>query len=344
MIEADGPMPVSLYMQTCLHDPTHGYYATRPGLGEDFTTAPETSQIFGELLGLWLLHEWQNMGSPSAFTLAEPGPGRATLMLDALRAINKAASGAAFLKAMSLVFVEASPALRELQSDRLSGFKLSFVTQLEDLHLQPTLIIANEFLDCLPVRQFIRQGNSWLERKIGVEGDTLIWGVDPVDGAPVAEAVSSVDALEVQPGLESFAMTLEGLAANGNPVRALLIDYGPNGLPPSDTLRAFRLGKQVDPLCDPGMCDLTVDVDFAWLRTKAINLGLAASPVTEQGRFLMALGAEARMQQLVKAHPERADEMYETAARLIDPAQMGSRFKVICLSSADLPPPAGFAS
>ena len=215
MIETDGPMPVSLYMQTCLHDPQHGYYATRPGVGEDFTTAPEISQIFGELLGLWALHEWQVMGTPSPFTLMEVGPGRATLMRDALRAISGVKAGDEFLKAMKLKLVEASPALRKVQADALSDFEPDFLTQIDDVEDGPLILISNELLDCLPVRQFIRdtEKNSWAERKVGVAEGELIWGAEPMDDLPFfTPDLNRLKGFELQPGLEVFgAEAMNGL-------------------------------------------------------------------------------------------------------------------------------------
>lgn len=345
MIETDGPMPVSLYMQTCLHDPQHGYYATRPGVGEDFTTAPEISQIFGELLGLWALHEWQVMGMPSPFTLMEVGPGRATLMRDALRAISGVKAGDEFLKAMKLKLVEASPALRKVQADALSEFEPDFLTQIDDVEDGPLILIANELLDCLPVRQFIRdtEKNSWAERKVGVAAGELIWGAEPLDDLPFfTPDLNRLKGFELQPGLETMALTLAGIAERGHAMRALLIDYGPNHLPPEDTLRAFHKGEQIDPLAMPGECDLTVDVDFAQLRHQGEKAGLSVHGAVHQGPFLLSLGAEARMQQLTQANPETAQAIFEAAARLVDPKDMGDRFKVICFSSGELPAPAAF--
>lgn len=343
MIETDGPLPVSTYMQICLHDPKHGYYATRPGLGRDFTTAPEISQIFGELIGLWIVHEWEAMWRPHPFVLVEPGAGRATMMADALRAMEMTPQGRACLKASQLYLIEPSPALRVTQVEKLSQYAPQFLTHLDDLPDLPAILISNEFLDCLPARQFANRGkDKWVERKVGYAEGELIFGLD--GGAvtlpiPVPDGQTNV---EFQPGLETFALSLAAHIEKGQKLRALVVDYGPESLPPEDSLRAFQNGRQVPPLAYPGESDLTVDVDFAELKRQGLKAGLKVHGSVEQGQFLLALGAEARMQQLVRDNPDHADDIYERAARLIDPGQMGARFRVMCFSSGGLPPPAGF--
>ena len=336
-------MPVSMYMQICLHDPTHGYYATRPGVGRDFTTAPEISQIFGELIGLWVVHEWEAMWRPHPFILVEPGAGRATMMKDALRAMEMTAQGRACLKAMQLYLVEPSPALRVMQVERLADYAPQFVTHVDNLPNLPAILISNEFLDCLPARQFVHDGDGgWHERKVGIAGGELVWGLDREATLPMSAAPMGHEYAEVQPGLETFALSMAAHVENGQKLRALMIDYGPDGLPPKDTLRAFLDGEQIDPLAAPGVCDLTVDVDFAELKRQGLKAGLVVHGAVQQGHFLLALGAEARMQQLIKENPDKANDIYNAAARLIDPAQMGSRFKALCFSSKGLGTPAGF--
>ncbi|MEL6663618.1 MAG: SAM-dependent methyltransferase [Pseudomonadota bacterium] len=336
LIVADGPLPVSTFMQLCLHDPQHGYYATRPGLGEDFRTAPETSQVFGELLGIWAALEWRAMGAPSRFNLVELGPGRGTLMADALRATRPVQG---FQEAANIVLVEASPALREAQTDRLSPHGVAHVDALNDVPDGPSIILANEFLDCLPARQFVRDGEAWRERVIGLsETGDLVFGL-AADRSPPGEAQLSGDAVEVQPGL---ALIVDALAEREAPFRALFIDYGPADGAPGDTLRAFKAGAQVDPLAAPGECDLTVDVDFSRLARHARAAGLGVAGPMPQGPFLGTLGIEARMRQLIQQNPDAASEIHRGVADLVEPDKMGLRFKAICLSSPDLPPPAGF--
>jgi NADH dehydrogenase [ubiquinone] 1 alpha subcomplex assembly factor 7 len=163
-IRTDGPMPVSLYMHMCLHDPVEGYYARGGGLGRDFVTAPETSQVFGELVGLWALHEWRAMGSPAQVHLVELGPGRGLMMADMLRVARSAAE---YQAAVRPILVEASPALRQMQAERLRLHHPQFIAALDDLPAGPCIIVGNEFLDCLPIRQYVREGALWWERRIG---------------------------------------------------------------------------------------------------------------------------------------------------------------------------------
>ena len=329
-------MPVSAYMNACLHDPKDGYYATRPGIGRDFITAPEISQVFGELLGLWALHEWQVMGSPAPANLVEIGGGRGAMMADMQRAIRSAGGGEAFSLAMN----EASPVHAAMQGSALSEFHPDFLGGLSVLGETPFVLVANEWLDCLPARQFVSVGESWHERVVGIGEDgalSLGLAADPSDG-PQGEGKASA---EVQPGLETLVTVLKE-AFSKSPGRALLIDYGPADKAPGDTLRAFKDGRQVDPLAMPGVSDLTVDVDFGRLARLAMAAGLDVAGPVEQGRYLLSLGAEARMQALIRANPGKAEAIHEGVRRLVDPAELGSRFKVICLSAPGLPAPEGF--
>lgn len=336
LIQTDGPMPLSTWMTLCLHDPEDGYYATRPGLGRDFRTAPETSQVFGELLGLWAAHEWQGMGAPSPVTLAELGPGKGTLMKDALRATRGLVP---FRAALGLVLVEASPVLREVQAEALAEAAPRHLGNLADLPDEPAIILANEFLDCLPARHFVKDGADWRERVVGLnETGAFSFGL-AVDRAPDGLSDLASGAVDIQPGLEAI---VDILAARTAPFRALFIDYGPADTAPDDTLRAFRDGEQVDPLSAPGTADLTVDVDFGRLKRLARAAGLDATGPIAQGALLGQLGAEARMQSLIRANPEKAEAIHAGVAELVEPAKMGLRFKAICLSSPGLPPPAGF--
>lgn len=339
LIEAGGPLPVSAYMNACLHDPEHGYYATRPGIGRDFITAPEISQVFGELLGLWSLHEWQVMGAPRPAQLIEVGGGRGTMMRDMLSAIGQAGGGAAFELAMN----EASPVHAAMQSDALSGFHPDFLGAFQELGASPFILVANEWLDCLPARQFVQSDGKWHERVIGLDaqGDLAIGLATDTAPADVLSGAEAGAGFEVQPGLETLVDVLKEAFAHV-PGRALFIDYGTVGRAPDDTLRAFYRGRQLDPLTMPGESDLTVDVDFGRLKRLAEKAGLAVHGPVEQGAFLMALGAEARMQALIRANPGKAEAIHDGVRRLVDPAEMGARFKVICVSAPGLGAPAGF--
>jgi NADH dehydrogenase [ubiquinone] 1 alpha subcomplex assembly factor 7 len=331
-------MPVSLYMLMCLHDPDGGYYATRPGFNQDFTTAPETSQVFGELLGLWVAHEWKQFGSPSPFWLIELGPGRGTMMADMLRA-GKAVPG--FQDAARLALIEASPALRREQAERLAGpHQLSFFSDLEAVPEGPSIIVGNEFLDCLAVRQFVREGNGWRERQVGLKDHQLTFGLGPPAELP-PDLIPVGDSVEFAAGLQTLA-ELIARRFRHDPGRALLIDYGPQDRSPGDTLRAFRLGHQVDPLSDPGRCDLTVDVDFARLSKLCIAEGLEVHGPLQQGEFLSRLGVQERARILAAANASRAHEIQDGVRRLTAPSEMGERFKAIALAPHGAPTPAGF--
>lgn len=332
MIGATGPISVATYMDLCLHDRRHGYYATRPGLGTDFITAPEISQIFGELLGLWAANAWQEIGAPDRVTLVEVGPGRGTLMIDALRAARTVPG---FDRAIDLHFVEPSPVLRTALAERFAERSPVFLSDLQDLPTAaPVLLIANEWLDCLPVQQFIRIGEAWHERVIGLSAQAdLTFGLNP-EPLP-AELASHADQaeLEIQPGLKTLAATLSKLFDETSG-RALLIDYGPSEDTPGDTLRAYQKGAQIDPLAAPGQSDLTCDVDFGRLSRLAATCGLNVEPTISQSQFLLSLGAEQRLNQLARQNPQDADELYAGIRKLVDPAEMGHRFQVLQIASS----------
>lgn len=340
MIQASGPLSIAAYMELCLHDRQHGYYATRPGLGRDFITAPEISQVFGELLGLWAAHEWQQLGSPARVSLVEIGPGRGTLMTDALRA---AAAVPGFAAAAELHFIEPSPVLRARLAETFQPYAPTFIDQLAQIPTrQPVLILANEWLDCLPVQQYVRVGEAWHERVIGLDpAGALAAGLSD-QAAPFTPDVPETQmGVEWQPGLKTLIETLDGVLA-ATPGRALLIDYGQASTAPEDTLRSYQDGAQIDPLQAPGASDLTCDVDFGRLKRLADASGLAVHGPISQSRFLLALGAEARLNQLANQHPDQADQLYAGVKRLVDPAEMGTRFQAVCLSSPKTPAPAAF--
>lgn len=340
MIEASGPISVAAYMDLCLHDRRHGYYATRPGIGTDFITAPETSQVFGELVGLWAAHEWQQLGAPAQFSLIEIGPGRGTLMADALRA---AQSVPGFLDAARLHFVEPSPVLRDHLAKQFQTHAPAFLDDLgQSPTHQPVLILANEWLDCLPVQQYVRAGNTWHERVVGLdETGALAFGLQDQTAPFEPDVPDEQSEIEVQPGLKTVIAVADEIlmAARG---RALFIDYGETSIAPADTLRSYQRGQQVHPLAAPGASDLTCDVDFGRLSRLASASELSVHGPVSQSQFLLALGAEARLNQLAKQHPMRADDLYDEVRRLVDPLAMGERFQALCLSSPDLAAPAAF--
>jgi NADH dehydrogenase [ubiquinone] 1 alpha subcomplex assembly factor 7 len=342
-ITQDGPITVAQFMQRALFDPELGYYATRPALGAegDFITAPEASQMFGELLGLWCAHEWTVLGAPTKAHLIELGPGRGALISDLWRAGRVMED---FRAAIDLHLVEPSLPLRRLQAQALAnvGAVGQWPDSLADVAAGPTLLIANEVLDCLPIRQFVHSPEGWRERLVGAADGALGFGLsEPLPDTTRAAGVPGGFLREIAVGLEGF---LDPIAARLRtaPGRALLLDYGyvtPEG---GDTLQALRGHEKVHPLDAPGMGDLTAQVDFAAVAETATGLGLEVAGPLEQGHFLQALGIAQRAAALVQRHPDRQDRIGRELNRLVAPDQMGVLFKAICLSSPGLPPPAGF--
>lgn len=331
-------MTVAEFMAACLYDPEDGYYATRPAIGgesADFLTAPEASQMFGELIGLWCAHEWDALGKP-AFNLIELGPGRGVLMQDVLRATQRVEG---FHDAASVIFVEMSAPLIAEQGARVPN--ADWAARLEDAPPGPSLIIANEFLDCMPIRQFVHGEDSWHEKLIGLdEADQLTFGLSSALTAPETDDEAGA-VREIAPALPSFIYEVEQ-RLHTHPGRALFIDYGyvrPEG---ADTLQALQRHKKVDPLEAPGASDLTAHVDFGRVAHLAHEADLAVQGPVTQRDFLRALGIEVRAETLIKANPAHAERLQRELRRLTHADEMGALFKVICLSSPNLPPPAGF--
>lgn len=337
-IRENGPMTVAEYMAACLYDPEDGYYATRPSIGganADFLTAPEASQMYGELIGLWCAHEWDALGKP-AFNLIELGPGRGVLMQDMLRATQRVEG---FQDSSNVVLVEVSAPLRDEQAERVP--QAEWALRLDDAPPGASLIIGNEFLDCLPIRQFVRGEDGWHEKLVGMdEVDQLTFGLSAALPAPDSDDEPGT-VREVAPALESLIYELERRLHEA-PGRALLIDYGyvtPEG---ADTLQALKRHTKVDPIETPGEADLTAHVDFARVAHLAEQAGLDVHGPITQGLFLRGLGIELRFKALAEANPPHAERLAREMHRLTSPDQMGALFKVICLSSPNLPPPAGF--
>ncbi len=343
-IAATGPISVADYMARCLFDPSGGYYATRPALGEDgdFITAPLVSQMFGELIGLWAAETWSRLGRPARVLLVEMGPGDGTLMSDALRAASLAPD---FLAAAELWLVEPSAPLRDLQASALAGASLSpgWSHDLSEIPGgAPVILIANELLDCLPARQFVRVGEAWAERMVGLDdAGALAFGLRPTvrpEGAPA----------DLEPGLiweVSLAQQVVGIDVGERVTQdggaALFIDYGRDAPGPGDTLQALRRHAKVNPLADPGEADLTVWADFPLFLESAREAG-AATGLLDQGTFLRRLGVDQRAMTLSAARPDRADTIARQLARLIEPDQMGALFKAAAIWSKDSPAPPGF--
>jgi len=346
LIATEGPIGIERFMAICLADPVHGYYMTRDPLGAsgDFTTAPEISQIFGELIGLWAVQCWHGLGSPPALHLVELGPGRGTLMADALRAARLVP---AFRAALHVHLVETSPVLTGLQRHTLdaAGVPLAWHARLEDVPAGPAIVIANEFFDALPIRQFVSQGGRWHERMVGLAAGKLIFGLDGEPAPGMTMRARDGDVLEV--GFAGLAVTeqLAGrLARDGG--AALVIDYGHAATGFGDTLQAVKHHAFADPLADPGAADLTAHVDFAALLRQARTAGAAVHGPVPQATFLERLGARQRAAALQKgaADEETRAGIAAALARLTDtaPKGMGSLFKAIALTAPGQPVPAGF--
>jgi SAM-dependent MidA family methyltransferase len=340
-IRHDGPISVAEYMTDCLTHPTLGYYTTRDplGLAGDFVTAPEISQMFGELLGLALAQSWLDQGSPARFVLAELGPGRGTLMADILRA-TRGVPG--FHAAAELVLVEASPVLRAEQAQRLAAFSPRWLAEVTDLPDGPLWLVANEFFDALPIRQFVRDGDGWRERRVGADRDRLAFGLGPVQRQPVLDHrlqdTAPGDLVEHCPAAAPIMAVIgDRIARQGG--AGLIVDYGDWRLL-GDTLQAVRAHKSVPVLEAPGQCDLTAHVDFEALVS---TLPCAHSPLTPQGVFLERLGIAARAQALAQRSPAARQELIAAHRRLTHPDEMGNLFKVIGLHPAGSAPPPGLA-
>ena len=348
-IRTTGPITVADYMEAALLDPRHGYYTTRDplGAGGDFITAPEVSQIFGELVGLWCADAWEKMGRPARVILAELGPGRGTLMADALRALRLAPD---FRRALSLHLVETSPVLRRAQEAALTGHSPAWHDGIADLPRGALILVANELLDALPIRQFVRGEKSWHERLVALEadGEALAFALDPAPSAaaalipPALRGAAPGSLSEVRPAALSIATSLGARLAQQGGV-ALFIDYGHAPSACGDTLQALHRHRRHAVLADPGEADLTAHVDFAAFAEAARGAGARAWGPVPQGAFLTALGLVERAQALIAhAAPGQIAAIESGCRRLIDPAEMGTLFKVLALAHPELPAPAGF--
>ena len=346
MIAERGPITVEQYMQIALAHPEHGYYMNRDPFGAagDFTTAPEISQMFGELLGLWAAEVWASMGSPRPARLVELGPGRGTLMSDALRAARIVP---AFREALDVWLIETSPTLAAMQHELLleSGAPVAWAQSLKDVPDGPAIVIGNEFLDALPVRQFIRMNGQWRERTVRLDGEgELAFDVAAAPEPYIAAAASDGEILEVSPAGHRFMFELgTRLVKQGG--AALLIDYGHLATAFGDTLQALRAHRYLDPLAAPGDSDLTAHVDFAAMARSARATGALVYGPIDQGDFLRAIGIDLRTKALIeRAAPERGEEVERTRARLVGKAkgEMGALFKAMAVAYRRVRAPPGF--
>ncbi len=351
LIRSTGPMPVWRYMDLCLTHPRHGYYMTRQPLGRegDFTTAPEISQMFGELLGLWAASVWRAMGSPGRIQLIELGPGNGTMMMDALRAIRVLPP---FFQATEIHLVEINPVLRETQRKTLAGNKLiTWHERLEDVPREPSIVFANEYFDALPIHQAIKLDNGWHERVIELDDEGhLRYGASPkaiprfdMLLPPAVRAAPDGAIFEWRPDTEIMGLSRRIRDQGG---AALIIDYGHIRSDAGDTFQAIARHSYADPLKNAGQADLTAHVDFQALARAAADIGARTHGPVEQGTFLKRLGIETRALTLMaKASPSVSQEIDTALTRLTGSGRgaMGSLFKVLGLTHPSIEMLAGFA-
>jgi NADH dehydrogenase [ubiquinone] 1 alpha subcomplex assembly factor 7 len=323
MIAADGPMALDRYMALCLGHPEHGYYMTRDPLGAagDFTTSPEISQVFGELIGVWVAQVWEQMGSPRHFALTELGPGRGTLMADVLRVLQKVQACA---KAAAVHFVETSPVLRAAQLDRVP--QATWHTSIASLPGLPTIVLANEFFDALPIRQLERKGAHLFERVIREGLQVRLSPVVarlPFEGDGVYEDSTLRDALATTLG--HHLVMVSGAA--------LIIDYGHLRSAAGDTLQAMKGHKFCAITDHVGEADITSHVDFEGLARGFQRGGAKIVGAMTQGQFLQSMGLEARTQVLAGvAQQDQQQNVISASERLAMPSEMGELFKVMAVT------------
>ena len=342
-IRVAGPIGLDDYMTACLHDPVFGYYATRPRLGEDgdFITAPLVSQMFGELIGLWAVETWTQLGKPSPFRLVEVGPGDGTLMVDALRAARLAPD---FLSAADLWLVETSAPLAARQRERLDDTPAHWAASLDEVPGEaPVILLANEVLDCLPTRQGIAVAGGAVERLVGrgAQGRLAFTRGGPVP-LPPANGGSPSDhqgvVFEWSEAAAALGRQVGGLVMSHGGA-ALFLDYARDGDRWGDTLQAIKDHRRCDPLHSPGCADLTAHADFPSFAAGARESGAQVTPIVGQGAFLRGLGVEVRADALARARPDKADTILRQLRRLVSTEGMGTLFKVVCVHSPAVSPP-----
>jgi NADH dehydrogenase [ubiquinone] 1 alpha subcomplex assembly factor 7 len=348
-IEAEGPLSFAEFMAAALGHPEHGYYMTADpfGVAGDFITAPEISQMFGELIGAWCADIWERSGRPQPVSLVELGPGRGSLMADALRILSKRP---AFLDALTPRLVETSPVLRERQKRALIGTDATWHTRFKDLPDEPKIVIANEFFDALPVHRFLRTAAGWRERVVDIDPKTggfrlVLTDRESAQAALIPESVGDApigsDAEVGAAGRLLIRHIARDIVERGG--AALIVDYGPERSAPGDSVQAVRRHRPADPLADPGAADITAHVDFEALSGVAREAGAQAFGPIPQGTFLRRLGIEMRTVKLMGAAPgARAREIAAGARRLIEPDQMAPLCTARALGGPAGPAPAGF--
>lgn len=329
-IRSDGPISVGAYMAQCLGQPQHGYYMRGDVFGTDgdFTTAPEVSQLFGEMLAIWVMLQYQQMGSPLEIQLVEIGPGRGTLMRDIWRGLSAMPD---LRDRLQIHLVEFSPALQKIQRETLNGLPVTWHTDISTLPRQTSLIIGNELLDALPIEQAIWVDGVWRKRMVGLENDRLAFVTGDVLTELNITGAQEGEIYEYAPAVgDFFRQICRLLKSQGG--AALLIDYGDN-MPPDqrigETLQALHKHQYVHTLLLPGASDLTAHVAFAPLLKIAEETECTAQ-LHEQGPFLSSLGIHLRLEKLLlQANEEQSKALQSGVQRLTAPEQMGRLFKVL---------------
>ncbi len=344
LIKSSGPMPVWRYMELCLMHPQHGYYVSRDPLGRegDFTTAPEVSQMFGELLGLWAASVWKAIGSPALLRLVELGPGRGTMMADALRALRVLPP---LYQTLSVHLVEINSVLRDKQKATLSSIRnLAWHESIDEVPDGPSIIFANEYFDVLPIHQVVKCETGWHERVVELDEDgTLEFGTaaDPTPRfevllPPLVRAAPLGAVFEWRPDAEIMKIASRVRDQEG---AALIVDYGHLRSDAGDTFQAIARHSFTDPLRAPGQADVTAHVDFQALARAAEDIGARVHGPITQGEFLTRLGIETRAVALMaKASHEVSQDVANALKRLIGGGRsgMGSMFKVLGISEPNL--------
>ena len=341
-IHKNGPLPLDRFMELSLLHPEFGYYQKQQAIGSkgDFITAPEVSQMFGELIGLWCVDAWAKLGAPSKFALVEMGPGRGILMEDILRVTAHIPD---FQQALQIHMVEASQRLQKLQQSRLEGSGIIWQESFPNLPADmPTIVIGNEFLDALPIKQFKFKDGKWQEVAVGVSDGALTYTLTPTETLLQPQSAEEGQIQEFSPSADEFIRILaERLNKTGG--SALFVDYGPATKRSGDSFQALKDHKYTDPLATPGEADLTAHVQFGRLRDIALKAGCASPAIEGQGRFLERLGIEARVMQLSrKATEAQKKSIAEAHKRLVSEEGMGTLFKAFAFSSGLSAPLAGF--
>ena len=341
-IARSGPLPVAQFMAAANGDPEHGYYARRDPLGGagDFITAPEISQVFGELIGAWCAVAWRGMDAPRRVLLVELGPGRGTLMADLLRATRRVAG---FREALDIRLVETSPALARLQRENLGGAAAAWHRSLSALPDGPLLLVANEFFDALPVEQYVARRDGWHRRAVASDAGGFRFVDGPrVDDPPTCGLAADGEIRETSPQSIAIVGEIAGRLAAGRGA-ALIVDYGYVSPATGETLQAVARHRYADPLAAPGEADLSAHVDFAALARAARAAGARCHGPVPQGEFLDRLGIGVRMGRLIAAAaPDRREAIRTACRRLTDARAMGGLFKALALTDPRSPVPAGF--